>query len=474
MLMVERKNQHLWYLDIGIPTDFNQSNIKFNCICDDATHKIRPRRYFQKNLRGFYHIEEDNDDARKTRGWFNAWNLKSQIQKSSILILEQLINSIKNWSTYNHMMEILLSIRNIYTTNDLWKLCKKAMMEHYKIVFVFRLQLLFQTAVNDQLSFNIKELYHLIESFDEDSSFSTRKIGEKRQKQIGIAVYNSFKDIIQNLCKLRNNRISPADYLLLFSIFNFFKYFEIVKLKINKNDRNRYNRYEQLEFNNYDKYDEYFINNENWLKLNLGKMLNIDLDIGSFKNYHRMYPFENILFRLCSIRHNRGKNVEEMFKKILEIIASRGDKQIENIIIDIFNYDRVIQYIFNVASNDFNGLWKELIVTLNPQRIATNKRILNAFHENLKWQIGAMDNNNNKLKDLYDVIINFEGKYNSSQPLPKSKWAKAKKIETCKVCNKEIKSGRIRSNIHHCRFWYVFFHNFLILIFFFFFFFFFF
>ena len=181
----------------------------------------------------------------------------------------------------------------------------------------------------------------------------------------------------------------------------------------------------------------------------------IDLNIGSFEKYRRIYPFENRLLKLSAILKNRGKHETalNLYKNTFQTLIA--NPQSKRLITDIFNYQNVVNAIFDILGNNFDSLWKELIYILDPKRISTNKQILGAFHATLKRRIAAMDNKNNKLKELYQAIITFESKESNSQPLPKSKLQKKAKQQHCKLCNTVLKSKMMNSEVRHCKFWYV-------------------
>ena len=446
---MSHKNPFVWCLDIIIPTQFEASRIIFNCRTDIGDAQIKGGDLI-KRYRGFYHIEEDNRNAVKTRGgggFFGgtSWNIKNEAYKASILILQQLVDQIKSWKTYNHSLQILGTIRNIWATEEAWNMAKGILISHYEIINVWKLQLIWRVVTNDNLSLNITEMYHILEIYHQILSY----FREQTRIEIGIAIYDSFVDIVQHFCLLKSKYLNPANYLKLYSLVNLFRYFENMKAKHGRSG------IKQLEFQNYKQKQDYFVRNEKWMDLDLQKMLMIDLDIGSFKEYHRMYPFENRLFKLAAILKNRGKHQSalNLYRNTFQTLIS--NPQSGRLITDIFKYQYVVNSIFSILGNDFNSLWKELINILDPRRISTNKQILGAFHEKLKQQIAAMDNKNNKLKELYQAIVTFESKYSNSQPLPKSKLQKTVKQQNCKLCNKILKSKMMNSDVRHCKFWYV-------------------
>eukprot|EP01083_Nonionella_stella_P134475 409138_1 len=441
MKAVSLKSPYLWFLDIVIPIDFEQTSIKFNCFTDEGVKQIQPKNAFQKSLRGYYHIERDNVDASKGRGWFNGFDIRNEVNKASSLILQQLVNEINDWKAYNHSVAILQALQYVWTTENLWNSTTQTMLNHYEMKHIFELQLLDQAIrEDDDFSVNIPQMYHIVETVNSCLGFHVESI----QNEIGIALYDSFIERVQHFCRLQSKYMSPKNYLLLYSIVNVMRYFEKMK--------HRHKSMRCLQWINYKQSDEYF-NKDSWTQLDLMKMLRIDLDIGSLD--HRMYPLEIMLLRLCSIKHNQGRNAVDLFRNSLEIISTRSKQQTETVITDIFKYDDVIRYIFNILGNSFDTLWRELILTLQPQRIATNKKILNAFHEHLKWQIAAMDRDNVKLQELDALIMAFESKNSSAQPLPKSQLTKISKHESCKLCNKTIKDGSFAAkfvHVHHCKY----------------------
>ena len=79
----------------------------------------------------------------------------------STLISQHLVNGTKDCKTFIHSMEKLLSPRNIWANEDLWNMTRNLLMNHYD-VYVFKLQLIYDVAIDDNLSLKFREIYHIL------------------------------------------------------------------------------------------------------------------------------------------------------------------------------------------------------------------------------------------------------------------------------------------------------------------------